>query len=75
MRAVGLFLSALALVCLIFGQSFGLKFLDGAIIEYDKPVSVKGKEMTTFGGGGIRIRWEDQTYAVINAVPPSLKIG
>jgi len=75
MRVVGLFLSALALVFLIFGQSFGLQFLDGAIIEYDKPVSVKGKEMTTFGGGGIRIRWEDQTYALINAVPPSLKMG
>jgi hypothetical protein len=75
MRVVGLFLSAFALVCFIVQQSFGLKFLDSAIIEYDKPVSVKGKEMTTFGGGGIRIRWEDQTYALVNAVPPSLKMG
>jgi hypothetical protein len=75
MRAVGLFLSVLALVCFIFQQSFGRQFLDGAIIEYDKPVSVKGKEMTTFGGGGIRIRWQDETYALINAVPPSLKMG
>jgi hypothetical protein len=75
MRVVGLFLSAFALVCFIVQQSFGLKFLDNAIIEYDKPVSVKGKEMTTFGGGGIRIRWEDQTYALVNAVPPSLKMG
>jgi hypothetical protein len=75
MRRVGLFLSVFALVCLIVEQSFGLNFLDGAVIEYDKPVSVKGKEMTTLGGGGIRIRWEDQTYALVNAVPPSLKMG
>jgi len=75
MRVLGLFLSAFALVFLIFGQSFGLQFLNNAIIEYDKPVSVKGKEMTTFGGGGIRIRWQDQTYALVNAVPPSLKMG
>jgi len=74
-RAIGIFLSALALVCFIVQQSYGRNFLDGAIIEYDKPVSVKGKEMTTFGGGGIRIRWEDRTYALINAVPPSLKMG
>jgi hypothetical protein len=75
MRVLGLFLSAFALVGLIVHQSFGLRFLDGAIIEYDKPVSVKGKEMTTLGGGGIRIRWEDQTYALVNVVPPSLKMG
>jgi len=75
MRRVGLFLSVFALVCLIVEQSFGLNFLDGAVIEYDKPVSVKGKEMTTLGGGGIRVRWEDQTYALVNAVPPSLKMG
>ncbi len=74
MRIVGLFLSALALVCFSFQQSFG-GFLDRVIIEYDKPVEVRGKEMTTFGGGGIRIRWEDQTYALVNAVPPSLKMG
>ncbi len=75
MRGLGLFLSALALVCFTFQQSFGFKFLDRAIIEYDKPVEVRGKEMTTFGGGGIRVRWEDQSYALINAVPPSLKVG
>jgi len=75
MRRVGLFLSVFALVCLIVEQSFGRNFLDGAVIEYDKPVSVKGKEMTTLGGGGIRIRWEDRTYALVNAVPPSLKMG
>jgi hypothetical protein len=74
MRVVGLFLSALALVCFITQQSFG-SFLDRVIMEYDKPVSVKGKEMTTFGGGGIRIRWVDETYALINVVPPSLKMG
>jgi hypothetical protein len=75
MRVVGLFFCSLALVFLIFGQSFGLQFLDGAVIEFDKPVSVKGKEMTTLSGGGIRIRWEDQTYALVHAVPPSLKMG
>ena len=75
MRAVGLFLSVFALVCLIVQQSFGRNFLDSAIIEYDKPVSIKGKEMTTFSGGGIRIRWVDQNYALFNAVPPSLKMG
>jgi len=75
MRVVGLVLSVFALVCFIAQQSLGRQFLDSAIIEYDKPVSVKGKEMTTFGGGGIRIRWEDQTYARINVVPPSLKMG
>jgi hypothetical protein len=74
MRVVGLFLSALALVCFIAQQSFG-SFLDRVIIEYDKPVSVKGKEMTTLGGGGIRVRWVDQSYALINVVPPSLKMG
>jgi len=74
MRTVGLFLSSIALALFIVQQSFG-SFLNGAIMEYDKPVSVKGKEMTTFGGGGIRIRWEDQTYALVNAVPPSLKMG
>jgi hypothetical protein len=74
MRAVGLFLSAFALVCFITQQSFG-SFLDRVIIEYDKPVSVKGREMTTFGGGGIRIRWVDETYALVNMVPPSLKMG
>jgi hypothetical protein len=74
MRVVGLFLSALALVCFIAQQGFG-SFLDRVIIEYDKPVDVKGKEMTTFGGGGIRIRWQDETYALVNAVPPSLKMG
>jgi arsenate reductase-like glutaredoxin family protein len=74
MRFLGLFLSALALVGLIAQQSFG-GFLDRVIIEYDKPVSVKGKEMTTLGGGGIRIRWQDQTYSLVNAVPPSLKMG
>ncbi len=75
MRVMGLVLSAFALVCFIAEQSFGLKFLDGAIIEFDKPIEVKGKEMTTFGGGGIRIRWEDKTYALVNVVPPSLKMG
>jgi hypothetical protein len=75
MRVLGLFLSAFALVGLIVHQSFGLRFLDNAIIEYDKPVRVRGKEMDTLGGGGIRIRWEDQTYALVNVVPPSLKIG
>jgi len=75
MREVGLFLSALALLCFIAQQSFGRQFLDGAIMEYDKPVRVNGKEMTTFGGGGIRVRWEDRSYALINAVPPSLKMG
>jgi len=74
MRAVGLFLSALALVFFIVQQSFG-GFLDRVIIEYDKPVRVEGREMTTFGGGGIRVRWVDQTYAVVHAVPPSLKMG
>jgi hypothetical protein len=75
MRVVGLFLSAIALAGMITHQSFGRNFLDGAVIEYDKPVKVKGKEMTTLGGGGIRIRWQDQTYSLINAVPPSLKMG
>lgn len=75
MRVLGLFFCSLALVSLIFGQSFGLQFLDGAVIEFDKPAVVKGKEMTTFGGGGLRIRWQDQTYALIHAVPPSLKMG
>jgi hypothetical protein len=75
MRVVGLFLSAIALVCFITEQSFGRRFLDGAIIEYDKPIEVRGKEMTTYGGGGIRIRWVDDTYALINVVPPSLKLG
>jgi arsenate reductase-like glutaredoxin family protein len=74
MRVVGLFLSAFALVCFIAQQSFG-SFLDRVIIEYDKPVDVKGKEMTTFGGGGIRVRWKDESYALVNAVPPSLKMG
>ena len=74
MRVVGLFLSVFALVCLIVEQSFG-GFLERVIIEYDKPVSVKGKEMTTLGGGGIRIRWVDETYAFVNVVPPSLKMG
>ncbi|MFZ8864039.1 MAG: conjugal transfer protein TraH [Thermocrinis sp.] len=75
MRGVGLFLSALALVCFIVQQGFGRPFLDGAIIEYDKPIEVRGKEMTSFGGGGIRIRWVDQSYALVNVVPPSLKMG
>ncbi len=74
MRGLGLFLSALALVCFTIQQSFG-SFLDRVIIEYDKPIEVRGKEMTTFGGGGIRIRWVDETYALVNAVPPSLKMG
>jgi hypothetical protein len=75
MRVVGLFLSALALVGFIVHQSFGLQFLDGAIIEFDKPIEVRGKEMTTYGGGGIRVRWVDETYALVNVVPPSLKLG
>ncbi len=75
MRIVGLFLSVFALVCFTVQQSFGRQFLNSAIIEYDKPVEVRGKEMNTFGGGGIRIRWQDQSYALINAVPPSLKVG
>jgi hypothetical protein len=75
MRVVGLFLSALALALFIVQQGFGRQFLDGAIIEFDKPIEVRGKEMTTFGGGGIRIRWEDKTYALVNVVPPSLKMG
>ena len=74
MREVGLFLSVLALVFFIVQQSFG-SFLDRVIIEYDKPVRVEGREMTTFGGGGIRVRWLDETYAVVHAVPPSLKMG
>lgn len=74
MRGVGLFLSALALVGFITQQSFG-SFLDRVIIEYDKPIEVRGKEMNTFGGGGIRVRWVDETYALVNAVPPSLKMG
>ena len=54
--------------------SFG-NFLNNVVIEYDKPTSVRGSEMTTLGGGGIRFRFQDTTYALFNITPPSLKAG
>lgn len=51
------------------------QFLQNMVIEYDAPTSVKGQEMTTIGGGGVRIRWQDANAALFNVQAPSLKMG
>lgn len=70
MRVLGFLLSLLAVIQFSFGS-----FLNNVVIEYDKPTSVRGAEMTTLGGGGIRFRFQDTTYALFNITPPSLKAG
>ncbi|MEM4591797.1 MAG: conjugal transfer protein TraH [Sulfolobales archaeon] len=48
---------------------------DSAILEVSPPTTVKGKEMTTIYGGGIRWRIKDETFRPFNVVPPSIRSG
>lgn len=49
--------------------------LNGAIIEMSSPQVIKGREMTTISGGGVRVRLQDQTIRPFSITPPNIRAG
>jgi len=49
--------------------------LNGAIIEMSSPRMVRGREMTTLSGGGVRVRLQDQNIRPFNITPPNIRAG
>lgn len=48
---------------------------DQAIMELDAPQVVKGRDMTTLSGGGVRFKIRDEVFRPFNIVPPNLRTG
>lgn len=48
---------------------------DQAIMELSAPSVIRGKDMTTLSGGGVRFRIRDETFRPFNIIPPNLRTG
>lgn len=46
-----------------------------AVMELSSPTYIRGKEMHTLSGGGVRFRIRDETFRPFSIVPPSIRTG